>query len=546
MMRISAIFIAVCMVLIAVSLGIVFYLRFGFSGTESGLVAVGALTALTVYNAVAARLRDRAEASAQISTLSRSSGDLARQLAEFSLRLNAMDSKVEHVLERALSTAQPLAAEIEELSTLVKQLADSVAAHQLAIGRIGAKFDAMAATRQNVAAAQVAHDTVPPAAAAMVEAIAAAAPASMAAPAANAAVPEPAAAPVHAPMPAAIVAEPPVRGAAPTPALSAPPAPTARSESKVPAFAGLDRAGIIAEIGSAIEGGRIDLYLQPIVMLPQRKVRFYEAMSRLKADNGDMVAAADFLKYAEAGGLMPKLDHLTVLRCVQVVRRLLLKNREIGLFCNVSGLTLTDAGFSRFLELVEANRAISSSLVFEFSQSAVRAMGPIEHESLAALAERGFRFSMDNLTDLRVEPRELNDRGFRFVKASAALLLNRVGAASTDIHPADFSDLLSRYGVDLIADHIESENIVVDLLDYDVRFGQGFLFAPPRPVRAEALQTTNGEAPKEAAKEHTRSGRGEADRNAPGAAPAAPQVSAPVAASRGSLAQLIRAGAGRG
>jgi hypothetical protein len=55
-------------------------------------------------------------------------------------------------------------------------------------------------------------------------------------------------------------------------------------------------------------------------------------------------------------------------------------------------------------------------------------MGPIEHESLAALAERGFRFSMDNLTDLRVEPRELNERGFRFIKAPATLLLNRVGA----------------------------------------------------------------------------------------------------------------------
>jgi cyclic-di-GMP phosphodiesterase TipF (flagellum assembly factor) len=31
---------------------------------------------------------------------------------------------------------------------------------------------------------------------------------------------------------------------------------------------------------------------------------------------------------------------------------------------------------------------------------------------------------------------------------------------------------------------------VVDLLDYDVRFGQGFLFSPPRPVRAEALHGT--------------------------------------------------------
>ena len=555
MVRISAIFIAVCMVLIAVSLGVLVYLRFRFSGAESGLVALGALTTLAVYNAVSARLRDRAEASAQISTLSRSSGDLARQLAEFSLRLNAMDSKVEHVLERSLQAAQPLAAEIEELSTLVKQLADSVAAHQLAIGRIGAKFDAVAAARQAGSTERAADVAVPPAApaprpaapaAAAIVAPAAAAPmAPAAAPHVAAAVPEPAAAfaATLAATPAAAAAEPPAP--APAPALAAPPPPAGPVESTLPAFAGLDRAGIIAAIGSAIEAGKIDLYLQPIVMLPQRKVRFYEAMSRLKADNGDVVAAADFLKYAEAGALMPKLDHLTVLRCVQVVRRLLLKNREIGLFCNVSGLTLTDASFSTFLELVEANRAIANSLVFEFSQSAVRAMGPIEHESLAALADRGFRFSMDNLTDLRVEPRELTDRGFRFIKASAALLLNRVGAASSDIHPADFSDLLGRYGIDLIAEHIESENVVVDLLDYDVRFGQGFLFAPPRPVRAEALQVTNSEAARDQTKEQARAASGEGGKGGFGSTSNPPQVGAPVAASRGSLAQLIRAGAGR-
>ena len=39
---------------------------------------------------------------------------------------------------------------------------------------------------------------------------------------------------------------------------------------------------------------------------------------------------------------------------------------------------------------------------------------------------------------------------------------------------------------------------MVDLLDYDVRFGQGFLFSPPRPVRAEALQEAGGEATKAA------------------------------------------------
>jgi cyclic-di-GMP phosphodiesterase TipF (flagellum assembly factor) len=68
-------------------------------------------------------------------------------------------------------------------------------------------------------------------------------------------------------------------------------------------------------------------------------------------------------------------------------------------------------------------------------------------------------------------------------------MLKRVKDDGAHIHPADLADLLGRYGIDLVADHIESETIVVDLLDFDVRYGQGFLFAPPRPVRSDVLQS---------------------------------------------------------
>jgi cyclic-di-GMP phosphodiesterase, flagellum assembly factor TipF len=243
-----------------------------------------------------------------------------------------------------------------------------------------------------------------------------------------------------------------------------------------------------AAIRSAIEGNRIDLHLQPIVTLPQRKVRYYEAMSRLRTEGGDVVMASRFIGQAEIGGLMPAIDNLVVFRCVQVLRRLLLKNREVGVFCNLSTATLTDAVvFPQLLEFLEANRAIAPSLVLEFTQAGLRHVGPIENESLAALNERGYRFSLDNVSDLRLEPRDLVSRGFRFVKIPANFMLQR-GAPSSDIHPADLSDLLGRFGIDLIAEKIESEVSVVDLLDYDVKFGQGFLFSPPRPVRAEALQ----------------------------------------------------------
>jgi cyclic-di-GMP phosphodiesterase TipF (flagellum assembly factor) len=470
MVRISAIFIAFCMVLIAASVGAVLYLWLGFSAADSALIALGVLSALAIYNAVAGRKTDRAEVNDQVSNLARGSGDLARQVAEFGRRLGAMESKVETAFDKAQSTAQPLATEIEELSRLVKQLAESVAQHELALSR----------ERGNVY-------SVPPAVA---EALPAAT--TFAATAAQ---------------PAAAQAVPIGR--------------------KVAAFDGLDKDAIIAAIRGAIDAQKIDLYLQPIVTLPQRKVRYYEAMSRLNAGNGEIVAAGDFLPYAEAGSLLPKLDSLSVLRCVQVVRRLLLKNRDVGLFCNLSAVTLTDAGFPQLLEFIEANRAIAPSLVFEFTQSAVRNMGPMEHESLAALAERGFRFSIDNLSDLRVEPRELNARGFRFIKAPAMLLLNRVGSATGNIHPADFSDLLGRHGIDLVAERIESESSVVDLLDYDVRFGQGFLFSPPRPVRAEALQGVAGDAGKsEPAKMEA----------------TAAQAGDSVPAARSGLAQLVRAG----
>src|ERR1700744_1513066 len=137
MVRISALFIAACMVLIAGSLGFVVFLRFGFTGAESALVALGTLTALAAYNAIAARKRDRLEASHQLANLAPGSGDLARQFAEIGRRLSAIEAKTDTVIDRALATAQPLAAEIEELSTLVKELADSVAAHDTALANVG-------------------------------------------------------------------------------------------------------------------------------------------------------------------------------------------------------------------------------------------------------------------------------------------------------------------------------------------------------------------------------------------------------------------------
>jgi cyclic-di-GMP phosphodiesterase TipF (flagellum assembly factor) len=424
MIRISTIFIAICMVLVAASLGLVLYAVAGISGMESAIVALTALTFLILYNAVSMRLRDRTDVGGQIADLSRGTADLARQVAEFGRRLAAVEGKVISANSAGAERIQTVAGEISELGILVKQLAVSVAHHDdlLTSGTPpAASADKPDIEQQNELPFSAEGTT--------------------------------------------IVAT------ATTPAVA---------------------IGKTA-VKTAVEENRIDIFLQPMVTLPQRKVRFYEAVTRLRDDKDQMLAADDFIAVAEAAGLVGRIDHMVMLKCVQVLRRLMVRNKDVGVFCNVAAATLGNpATFAQCLDFLEANRALAPSFVLEFKQATFRNLGPTEAEHLAALAQRGYRFSIDHVTDLRIEPRELADRGVRFIKVPAALLLDQRQASTSDIHPSDLSDLLGRFGIDLIAERIEGERAVVDLLDFDVRFGQGFLFAPPRPLRPEGASATGG------------------------------------------------------
>ena len=78
------------------------------------------------------------------------------------------------------------------------------------------------------------------------------------------------------------------RAAAP-PAAAAKPAPSRRPRQRRDRRGPRPRAArrkSLAAVKNAVEENRIDIYLQPMVTLPQRKVRYYEAVTRLRDDEG--------------------------------------------------------------------------------------------------------------------------------------------------------------------------------------------------------------------------------------------------------------------
>ena len=138
---------------------------------------------------------------------------------------------------------------------------------------------------------------------------------------------------------------------------------------------------------------------------------------------------------------------------------------------------------------MKQNEELAGSLIFEFSQSTINGAGPLELESMAMLRDLGFHFSMDHVSSLDIDYQTLADRGFRFLKVDAHTLTDGMGNAGAQIHSADLKALLARFGLQLIAEKIETERDVVTLLDYDVGFGQGYLFSEPRLVREEIIDT---------------------------------------------------------
>ncbi|MGV8995665.1 MAG: EAL domain-containing protein [Parvibaculaceae bacterium] len=245
---------------------------------------------------------------------------------------------------------------------------------------------------------------------------------------------------------------------------------------------------LLETIRRSLESNRVDLYLQPIVTLPQRKVRYYEGLSRLRSEDGTLIMPRDYMRVAEPAGMMPTVDNILLFRCIQVVRKLAARNKNAGVFCNISAYSLLDSDFfPQFVEYMQHNKDLAQHLIFEFSQMTVNGMGPIEQESLGQLADLGFRFSMDQVTNVRLNAAVLHDLNFRFIKIPAALLTGAM-ESDNDIHVGDIKEVLKRNGIQLIVDKIETEREVVDILDMNVELGQGYLFGEPKPVREEVIR----------------------------------------------------------
>jgi cyclic-di-GMP phosphodiesterase TipF (flagellum assembly factor) len=257
-----------------------------------------------------------------------------------------------------------------------------------------------------------------------------------------------------------------------------------------PVAEGLGEQEILDLVREGLRANAVELALQPIVSLPQRKRRFFECFSRVRTHDGGVIVPEQYLEVAERHGLVTAIDNLLLFRCIQTLRRIRKSNANVGFFLNISPNTLADRGFFRdFIQLMAQNIELAPALVFEFPQRALAQADDSLWRDLERLAQMGFRFSIDQVTDLDLDAAALSGRHFRFLKLEAARVTEAARNGLLGNDPKLLKRTLDSYAIDLIVERIETEPMLLEVLDLHVDFGQGFLFGEPRIAKSDASGT---------------------------------------------------------
>lgn len=254
---------------------------------------------------------------------------------------------------------------------------------------------------------------------------------------------------------------------------------------------GPDDTAILA----AFDGERLDVYLQPVVTLPQRKVVGYEAAARLRVGE-ESLEGAEYLPALERHGRTTELDRRMLARAGSIVRHLSRRGSDARVTYGLSPLSLFELGFLKEIARMAGDGQDLAGLEIALPQASWRGLDSGQRGLLSALRGR-IGFCLDRPTDLRFDARELAAHGIGQVKVPAALLLQPAAArgALSDLAVEDLAPALARARIRFVVTQVATEADVPDLIDLNVPFAQGAAFAPARPVRGEILATLPPEAP---------------------------------------------------
>jgi diguanylate cyclase (GGDEF)-like protein len=243
----------------------------------------------------------------------------------------------------------------------------------------------------------------------------------------------------------------------------------------------------IARVTRALEDDRLELYYQPIVPISGDKTRrgHYELLLRMKDESGNMVAPNAFIPAAERYNLMPTLDRWVVKTAIEKLadRGNGERDERYTLAVNLSGTSLNDDAFLGFIldELISHDLA-TGAICFEITETAaISNLSRVAH-FMNEVKKHGCEFSLDDFGSGLSSFTYLKNLPVDYLKIDGHFIRNITDDRIDQAMVKAITDVGNALGIRVVAEHVETREVLETLASIGVEFAQGFLFAEPAPV----------------------------------------------------------------
>ena len=255
------------------------------------------------------------------------------------------------------------------------------------------------------------------------------------------------------------------------------------------------RAVARLQMESALDQGialeQFELYYQPIVRLDTRRIVGLEALIRWHHPERGLVAPNDFLPVAEATGHTRPIGQWTIFETCRQLREWLDDVPGFDSFTvsvNLSNRQFWDPNLFASLRTALARYAVpASSMVFEVTEGVIMKDQDVAVSFLRQLRDEGVALHVDDFGTGHSSLSALHDLPVGALKIDRSFVQRMQTSARSRELVGLMITMGARFGLQVIAEGIETEEEAATLAELGCPLVQGYLFSRPVPA-AQATQ----------------------------------------------------------
>lgn len=234
------------------------------------------------------------------------------------------------------------------------------------------------------------------------------------------------------------------------------------------------------KLAIALEANQFEMYYQPKIHIKSKQLRGLEALVRWKQSNGDMVQPMEFIPIAEESGLIVPLTHWIIHKVFQDSGKYHMNNINMRFAINLSPKILTDVVFpDEVAKLAVECNVQPKNICFEITESGISNQSEIILEVLTRLRIHGFSLSIDDFGTGYSSIAELQRLPFTELKVDRSFVSDLSDSSATQTIVNSTITLGHNLGMEIVAEGVETEEVMSMLENLDCDVAQGFLISKP-------------------------------------------------------------------